>query len=663
MISPSTAALAIAVARGVLKFGQRLDALLAEKKAVQAAMPLLMPDIYNGPSVLLMAKELRQHLAATAAGDPLDPLGSDRADLEDALEVGAGDAATEKLVRDCYALVFPERLTAKPLSPDAAYVEGLRRVLPGFDLTDPDSLVAAFQITAGKDGRGMGYGARVGLLGADVVAEFGAQNSALFVRDPAMRGVFESVLTRFSEPQLETFAEWSPLLRHVLSVTLNGVLDAGKALADDRQWLTIVLDVLVEARKDPKGGDDFLVGLLAGRGYQLLVGKGLARAAEVLAEDEADVFRGLAADVLKAAAPLVADSNSFADFFADHWGDLLRAGLQGLERHGRKLLADQPELLRDVLVAMVHELGEIEPSELLSHESLFRIGDAAIAAVAAEPGLLKLKVGGKPWLRAFLESFVVTVQRDGIRLAFSREGLDHIVTDAASLFAEHPELISDAANAGLVRDVVGGILRSVGKLSSLDARSIATAAASGALRGLAAHPGLLESGYAALVVGFCKRLAELVEERRITGRNAAAIAEGVVETLLLDPDLFDDATSNLAIATLNAVIRVADDSETRLLAGATLVATVREVLGAVARTGRSQLANATLAKAVDGLAGVVDTALTAVGEQLGRRLDLRGVPVVIGGLVAAWGRGELPDPTSTEFRALLTRLADAAPNR
>ena len=663
MISSSTAGIAIAVARGALKFGQRLDALLAEKKAVQAEMPLLMPDIYNGPPAIVMARELKQHLAATDHDDPLDPLGADRDELQQVLSEGTDDAASEKLIRDSYAVVYPERLAAKPLSPDAEFVAGLRRMLPGFDLTDRDALVAAFQITAGKDGRGLGYGARTGLLVADVVAEFGAQNAALFVRDAGMRSMVESVLLRFAEPQLEKFTEWSPLLRHALSVTLNGLLDSHTALAGDSQWLTIVLDVLVEARKDPKGGDEFLMGLFQGRGYQLLLGKGLARAAEVLAEDEASVFRDLAAGVLKAAAPLVAGSATFQAFFADHWGDLLRAGLQGLERHGPRLFADQPELLRNVLVSMVRELGEIAPADLLSNESVFRIADAAIAAVAANPGLLTKKVEGKPWLRAFLESFVTTVQRDGIRLAFSREGLDDIITDAAAVFAEHPELITDAANAGLVRTVVGGILRSVSRLSSLDARKIATAAASGALRGLADHPGLLGSNYPTLIVNFCKRLAELVDERTITGLDATALADGVVEVVLLNPDLFDEATSNLAIAALNAVVRVAGDSDVKLLAGVTLVQTVREVLGAVAQTGKDQLGSETLAKAVTRLAEVVDVALTGVAEQLGRRVDMSGVPVVIGSLVAAWGRGELPDPESPEFQELLVRLAMAASGR
>jgi hypothetical protein len=659
MISPSTAALAVSIARGAIKFGQRLDALLAEKKAVQGGLVLVMPAIYQGPPAFLKVRELKQYLAGTLDGAALDPLGADRAELARELKKDAPDST---LVEECYARVFPERLVAPPLKPDEKYVAELRRLLPGFDLSDPDCLAAAFQLTAGKDDREVGYGARVGLLVADVVAEFGTQNTALFIRDAGVRDVVKAVLERFAKPNLEEFTEWSPLLRHALSATLNGLLDARAALVGDSQWLVALLDVLVEARNDPKGGEEFLVGLFEGQGYALLVSKGLGRAAEALAEDQADVFKQLAADVLKAAAPLVKDSTSFKGFFSDHWGDLLRAGLRGLERHGPALLKDQPELLREVLVGMVKELEAIPQANLLSHETLFRLADAAIAAVAAKPELLAAQVGGEPWLRALLKSFVNTVARDGLKLAFSREGLEDIVTDAAGVFAEHPELITDAENAGLVRDVVGGILRAVSELPSLDARNIATAAASGALRGIAAHPGLVDTRYAKLISGFCERLAELVQAKTITGLDASAIAVAAVETLLDNPELFDAARSNLATATLNAIVRVAGGSQAKLLVGATLVETMREVLSALARFGKAQLETAPLGEAVDRLAEVIEDALAEVSQELGRRVDVRGVPSVVGGIVAAWARGDLVkiDPDSPAFRDLLTRLLASA---
>jgi hypothetical protein len=655
MISPATAALAISVAKGIIKLGQRLDALLAEKEAVQAGLVLVMPTLYAGPDAFQKVRELRKYLADTAGATAADALGCDRADAERELAKAAPDNA---LVGAWYGQVFPERLAVAAFNPDAAYVKELQKLLPAFDLSDPDSLAAAFQITAGKDDRQVTYAARVGLLVADVVAEFGAQNTALFVRDAGVRSVVQSVLERFSKPDLEGFTAWSPLLRHALGATLNGLLDARSALTGDSQWLIALMDVLVEARKDPAGGDEFLVGLFQGQGYPLLLSKGLGRAAEVLAEDQADVFKQLAAELLKTAAPLTKNSESFKGFFADHWGDLLRAGLEALERHGPALLKDQPQLLSKVLVGMVTEVKAIPQASLLSNETLFRLGDAAIAAVAAQPELLTARVGDKPWLRALLDSFVNTMARDGLRLSFSREGLEDIVTDAAGVLASHPGLIADAKNAGLVRDVVGGILRAVSELPSLDARKIATAAASGTLRALAANPGLVGTRYAKLVADFSSRLAELVQARTLTGLDASAIAVAAIETLLNNPALFDAARSNLATAVLNAVLQVAGDDEAKLLTGATLVGTVREVLAALARCGKVQVESATLAEVTERLAEVIQDALAQAEAELGRRVDLPGLPPVIGGLVAAWARGDFVkiDPGAPAFRELLGRL-------
>lgn len=662
MISPTTAALAVSVARGLIKLGRRLDALLAEKEAVQKGLVLAMPEIYTGPSGVQKVKELRRYLTESDGSGAPDPLGDDREDLVRELKKSAPDNA---LVGECYRRIFPERLALTAFRPDAAFVDELRRLLPGFDLSDADSLVAVFHVSAGQDDRQLNYAARVGLLVADVVAEFGAENAALFVRDPGVRGVVQAVLERFSRPDLATFTQWSPLLRHALSATLNGLLDARGALVGDNQWVTALLDVLVEARSDPAGGDEFLAGLFLGRGYPLLLSKGLGRAALFLAEDQTEPFKLLAADILRAAAPLVAQKPSFKDFFSDHWGDLLRAGLEALERHGPALLHDQPELLRNVLVSMVTELKEIPQAHLLSHETLFRLGDAAIAAVATNPDLLGAKVGNRPWLRALLESFVNTVARDGLRLSFSREGLENIVTEAAGVFAAHPELIALPENAGLVRDLIGGILRAVSELPSLDARNIATAAASGVLRAVAANPGLLDTRYAALVADFAGRLAELVKARTLTGLDASAIASAAMETLLNNPSLFDEARSNLPTAVLDAVLRVAGQDDARLLVGTTLVNTIREVLAALARFGKTQMQSAPLGEATDRLAEVLDDAFTQVAAELGRRVDLPALPPVIGGLVGAWARGDFVkiDPTSPAFLDLFGRLLVTSTNR
>lgn len=157
---------------------------------------------------------------------------------------------------------------------------------------------------------------------------------------------------------------------------------------------------------------------------------------------------------------------------------------------------------------------------------------------------------------------------------------------------------------------------------------------------------------------FSSRLAELVQARTLTGLDASAIAVAAIETLLNNPALFDAARSNLATAVLNAVLQVAGDDEAKLLTGATLVGTVREVLAALARCGKVQVESAPLAEVTERLAEVIQDALAQAEAELGRRVDLPGLPPVIGGLVAAWARGDFVkiDPGAPAFRELLGRL-------
>jgi hypothetical protein len=667
MISPATAAVAVSVARGLIKFGQRLDALLAEKQAVQGGLALVMPEVYQGPDGIEKTAQLKELLATMDPLQAKELLGSDYEDLVQEIKLDEPDA---QLVGELYARAFPDRLTVAPLNPDAKYVDELRTRFPAFDLGDSDSVAVAFHIPAGRDDRQIGYGGRVGLLVADVIAEFGTQHTALFVRDPGMRDLVEAVLERFARPDLDEFTRWSPLLRHALRGTLNGLLTASGTWAmenpgDVSPWLVSLMDVLVEARNDTAGGEDFVAGLFQGRGYALLLSKGMGRAAAMLADHESDIFKQLAADLLLSAAPLMKRGTNFRSFFTEHWGDLLRAGLGAMERHGPALLERQPNLLCNVLVGMVVELKQLPQSTLLSHETLFHLGDAAIAAIAAKPELLEERVGNEPWLRALLRSFVNTVARDGLGSSFSREGLEAIVTEAARMLAAHPELITDAENAGIVREVVGGILRAVSDLSSLDARSIATAAAHGTLLAIAANPALVGTRFAKLIGDFTSRLAECVQERTLTGLDAAAIVSAAVKALLDNPPLFDAARSNLATATLNAMLRAAGNDQAKLLVGRTLVNTFREVLSALARFGKAQLQTVPFDHAVDRLAEVLEDSLALVATELGRRLDLSDVPMVLGGLVAAWARGDFKkiEPEAPAFNELLDRLLATIPGR
>ena len=122
---------------------------------------------------------------------------------------------------------------------------------------DEDTRVACFCCAAGADSRQLGYPARIALLVADVLAEFAAENTGLIVHDERRRAIVQSVLERFAEPQLETYTAWSPLLRHTLGATIDGLLANRDTLASAKPWLDGILDALAMARDQADGRREF----------------------------------------------------------------------------------------------------------------------------------------------------------------------------------------------------------------------------------------------------------------------------------------------------------------------------------------------------------------------------------------------------------------------
>jgi hypothetical protein len=345
MIPPGTVEAVMSIAKGLAKLGRRLDVLLAEKEAVASGKSVLpMPAVAKIPATPLMQRELAEFLADAAALANPDLPKNFKKQVAEAIQ---DPNATQQSVLNLYRLAYPERAVVITINPDEEFIRKLKTAWPTLDLNDADTLTALFHVAAGREPNRFSYSLRIGLLVADVVAEVVGENIGLIVRDENASKIVSAVLERFAKPDLESFTTWSPLLRHALGSTLNGLLDARAVVAADSEWLAALLDALAEARADANGGDDFLVGLLQGRGYQLLLSKGLARAAEVLAEDQASAFRQIAAALLKEGAKAAGESRSFKEFFTEHWGALLHAGLASLERQGPKLLTGTDELLNE----------------------------------------------------------------------------------------------------------------------------------------------------------------------------------------------------------------------------------------------------------------------------------------------------------------------------
>jgi len=656
MLSASALDLVMAVARGTIKLAGRLDLLMAEKEGVQGPLVIPMPVVTLANVTRVQRIDLLSgYLESTKAAVP-DPLGSERARLATVLEDKAPVAEIDRF----FEQIFPDRAGLTNVDPDEKFVKALRLRAPGLDLDNPEIRLAAFYITAGEDARTIKYVARTALLVADVVAEFGAENAALFIRHQPTRDVVTTIVGRFAKPDLESFSDWSPLLRHALSTALEGLLDNKASIEGSVPWLDAVLSALAMAKEDPKGGEDFVTGLVNGKGYQLLFSKGLLIAADRLAPDDAQLYRQIAADVLQGAAPLVkANGSGFRGFFNDNWGELLRAGLTSIDKHGAVLLEGASPLLREVTLSLIGELARQPDLTALSREAVFKLADVAIGTAAKNPKLLTGS-GAAAWFKAVVVSSVGAVSDQGVRQSLTRDGAQHVLLQALGVLGDQPELLVDKPGAAF--ELVGSVLKAVSVAGALDARTLGTATVTGVLERLADHPDLVGTRYAEMVSAFSGQLAQLVATKTFTAVQASDVIHAAADAALRNPDLFTRFEGNLASAVVTGVLKGAKASNTRLVAGATLVRLLDEVLQTVARRGQSLLEKApTEAALVAKLMDTVSAGLERAEAELGRSADGASLPLVLSGLVAAVAQGELIElnPKAAKFIKVFARLSES----
>ena len=351
MITLEAANLAITLVKGIIKLTRSVDLVLAEKAAVEAPIALPAPNLALGPSFNQMRKGLLGLLdrPLDAAGDPL---GGDRKPIRELLAGSPEAADMEPWVKK----YLPELALGTLVDLNKEFVTVLRETRPDW-AADPDILLAAFHVGAGADFRNKGYPWRLALTVVDVLAELGAENAPKFVRDPGLQSLVGEVLKRFADADLQKADSTGELVRGVLAATLNGVVDARGTLGLKQEWLTGLLDALSAAREKAASPDNFILGLVQGQGYPLLVGATLDLAAGKLADGQAPAFRKTAATFLGQVAELVRSQPSFEGFFKEHWSGLLRAGLDSVAQHGPALLAGNEPLLGQVLSAVVASLA------------------------------------------------------------------------------------------------------------------------------------------------------------------------------------------------------------------------------------------------------------------------------------------------------------------
>jgi hypothetical protein len=654
MLSAEAAGLVLKTANGLIKLTKRIDLVVAEKEAVERPLALPVPELRMAPVPPQMHEALENLLEQTRNEDP-DPLGEDRSKIRNALDNNVANLYLGFMER-----YLPEQALGQVFNLNSDFMKALREAFPNW-VDDPDLRMAAFYVCAGRDYRNKGYTWRIALTVVDVVSEFGAENVALFTRDKQIQSIAGVILKRFGEADLQTTDATEELLRAALSATLNGVLDAKDAFETGDQWVGALVDALAEARESvPEGErDNFLLGLLQGKGYPMLVGTVLETAADRFNEDDTEDFKDVAAGFLKEVAGIIRTKPTFEDFFEDHWGDLLRAGLKSVALHGPTLIKGESPLLSKVLVSVASNLATLPDSKLLSSDALYGIVDATVAAVAANPDLVDDAID-EEWLAALVNSVTATVAKNDIRTTFTKNGLESLVKDTLDTFAKRPELIIN--NPGLARELLQGVLTSLSRVNTFAAEELASAAVGGALTAFSDHPELIRFQYAELVASFAGKVGSLVEERHLTKMQGVDILRAVTESLAENPALFLDIETRFAGWVVDAVVKASRDSDTSLLVGATLTNVLQEIVTAIAKSGQAALENHPAATLAEQLENLLNAGLTRAEKEIGNRIGISSLPIVLGGLVVAWSKGEITDidPEDENFQNLFGELAERA---
>lgn len=668
----ATVNIGLSLASALVKLGGRLDQIVAGQAATRS--PLAFPNAVQirPPSVGDMTDILSQYVAEQQ-GMPVAEREVTAEDLDLIEQAIANPNRVEATLVPVMEDFVPDRLKFE-IKDDAAWAATALTAFGEEGLAPLDSEQAGIELLyflgPGADRREQGLPWQIGTTVFGTLAEFTVQNQQTLIRDEASRALISTLLTRLATRELLAIADGRMLVRHVLKATLNAVVDVREDIDQDNPWLEALFDALADARAAQPEAErnDYLVGLLSGRGYKAFVTELIEEGAEQLGDEEAPAYHKVLAEVLKEAATrarAAPDTANVELFFQEHWTDLARAGLKSVEVHGPVLLEGTAPLLKESLIAAVGALAETNQRRLFTSESLILATEAAIAAVAARPELFGDEQGAA-WMKTFYGGFAAIVADAGLRKTFSGQGISRIAQEIAGRLAEQPQLLFE--DPGLAQELAAQILKKIADSPSLSSEMLATAAIDAALSAVADNPHLLKKGdaqpttFAQVIAAIAGPVAELVREQTLSGIRGADLLETVIRAVASNPELYTEIQPELARLIVARIVEAAAEDRMNLLTGDAVVALVDTVLTVIAQRGRALLVGGSAAVLADRITVVIKAGLEAAGKELGRQLDRPAVVLVVGLLVEAWARGEVEDVRIDDagFQLLFSQLADRA---
>ena len=612
---------AISIVNGLIRLTGRVDRVMAEQTALRSDLAVLGKKLVKPPPGTKVKAALKKYLAETADEAP-DPLGDRRQELADLL---ASNPTRAKLM-DWAETYTPDQVKYVVDDPDGDFARKLASRRNAWDLEDEDIRRLAFYLDPEDDHRDGKLAWQLAMSVVEVAADLAVENQQLLFRDDRAGPIVVAVLERFASVELVNVGPGRIFLRTVLKSTLNGALDAAEMLDADKAWVDAVISALATARDESGLGEEFIVGLVQGKGYPLLVANLLEEGATQLSSDRASNFESVAADVLVAAAGIIETKPDFDDFFSEHWGDLLRAGLRSVHANGNKILDDAEPLLKNTLLATIDVLAETDDVEFLSSETLVDVVDAAIGVVATDPNALES--AGDGWLGALLESTVATVASQGIRASFTDEGVEILMRTALTEFADRPELL--VSNPGLPQDVVGSVLEALAESGKLRLETVAESVVESVLIGIAEKPELVGSNYPELVAELAGAFATRLDDLNLTRDEAGDILAELAEAISEDSTLVGIEPGTLRDDVLDIVLAELVQSRDKQLSGSSVRRILSSLLSMTASnsalvTGDNERLRIVVAPMLDALAGQVGD-----GDA---EMDLRLDKVLSAGLV------------------------------
>lgn len=652
-MSPQAIMLAISVARGLIKFGRRLE-LLSMEKTAQEEMLMLRPsvvrrpvsrnDVIDGLRELVaqskgaydaLLEPLVMHIGleessgdATHEPDGQPVLDADLQEINALLARGVPAGPDTARAYELFGNYFPDRAKAETLSPDREFLDRMRKLKPDLDWDNPDLQATVFSVSAGSRDGQISHAGRIGLLVADVLAEFGAETAGLLINHQPTGQLVSGLLARFAEPDLEDFEQRKPLLEHSLRATLAGVIEHRGAIERNNKWVTAALDAVSQTQNQV--GGDFALELISGKAFPALLGSLLTEVSGELDDDEANEWSRVSANLLSETGRLLKTRGDFDDFFKEHWGDMLGATAVAMQKHGVKIFRGDRPLAHQVAYDVMNHISANSGAMELDRETLVSLVDVAITTAAANPTRVTKGIE-QDWLKVLVQDVLTTISKQNIEESVSKRCVRKIVGNALTTFSQHSELLIE--KQGIVRELVGGILASVGKLDTFKADKLADAAATSALLAVSQNPQLLKTNFAPIVSTFTRYLAELVAHQQLSTIESEQIAGKAIVAIAENPAVFesyDRTVAPLVLRTFLVLAQAQGSSTTLPFGGQVRADIVGNLLNVVARKGKRILAShGTREQLETAMTSIISVGLQKAQAELGQDVSISEVAALM----------------------------------